>query len=315
VKSERNDNKSVAVILSTYNGAKYLRQQIDSILHQTYENITLFIRDDGSKDDTLNIICEYLENEYSVKIVLIEDGLGNVGFGESFCRIIAAATGYDYYAFCDQDDYWLENKIELAVEEMSKYDRDEYLLWTANYFVTDEKLEKRRLANQESPLLKLNLYNHCFHGLISGFSIVINNKLKEVAFGQNDYYPAYHDRWVVLIVLALKGKLLYSEEPLVFYRRYDGVTSSTEQPVLRKLIWRIKNVIKGSYLQDIRDSLTRFYAVHKHELTDEQSSRFFEIFTGTNFGCYLRRIFFPHQLRRTVVDEILLRVLFVFNKY
>ena len=94
-------DKKVNVLLSAYNGEKYIREQIESILEQSYKNIEIYVRDDGSKDGTLTILKEYEERG----LIHLEAGK-NVGFVKSFEWLIANGGEADYYAFSDQDDFW-----------------------------------------------------------------------------------------------------------------------------------------------------------------------------------------------------------------
>ena len=110
-------DKKVAVLISTYNGKKYLKEQLDSILNQTYPNIEIVIRDDGSTDSTLELVKEYQEKHSNIRL---KEGT-NIGFIKSFFKLLEMADA-DYYAYCDQDDIWLENKIELAVNALNQAD-------------------------------------------------------------------------------------------------------------------------------------------------------------------------------------------------
>ena len=109
--------KKVAVIMSTYNGEKFIREQLDSILNQSYKNIELIVRDDGSKDKTVEIVKEYQAKHKNIKLF---EGQ-NLGFVKSFFELLKLAEA-DYYAYADQDDIWIENKIELAVNSLNKLD-------------------------------------------------------------------------------------------------------------------------------------------------------------------------------------------------
>ena len=100
----------VAILMSTYNGERYLREQIDSLLNQTYKDWKLYIRDDKSTDGTVSIIEGYVR-VYPDQIVYKSDGFGNLGAGCSFMQLLSSIDS-DYYMFCDQDDVWMEDKIE-----------------------------------------------------------------------------------------------------------------------------------------------------------------------------------------------------------
>ena len=110
----------VVILLSTYNGEKYLKEQLDSLLNQTYKNIDIYIRDDGSKDETVNIIKKY-QNEYDN--IHLEEGK-NLGFIKSFFELLKNGDeNVDIYSYCDQDDIWEEDKIERAVKFINKEEK------------------------------------------------------------------------------------------------------------------------------------------------------------------------------------------------
>ena len=99
----------VDILMATYNGGKYIAEQIDSILNQNYNDWKLYIRDDGSKDNTVNIVKEYIE-KYPDKIILIEDGRRNLGPKLNFGELLKISKS-EYCMFCDHDDVWMEDKV------------------------------------------------------------------------------------------------------------------------------------------------------------------------------------------------------------
>ena len=105
-----NNKNTVTVFMSTYNGEKYLEQQIESILHQEHVKVKLFIRDDGSKDNTIKILRKY--SKLSNIHVIYGD---NIGYAKSFLKIIENNEYTSYYSFSDQDDIWLPNKLHEAI--------------------------------------------------------------------------------------------------------------------------------------------------------------------------------------------------------
>ena len=110
-------DSKIEILMATYNGEKYIREQIDSIISQTYSNWTLLIRDDVSKDDTVKIIKEYEKKDKRIK--LLEDNKGNLGFVKNFEELLKNSSE-DFIMFSDQDDYWLEDKIEKYINELKK---------------------------------------------------------------------------------------------------------------------------------------------------------------------------------------------------
>ena len=113
-------NPKIEILMATYNGEKYIGEQINSIINQTYTNWNLLIRDDGSKDKTLNIIKKY--EKMDNRIILIRDNKDNLGFVKNFEELLKKSRT-EFVMFSDQDDYWLENKIEKYVEVIEKLDK------------------------------------------------------------------------------------------------------------------------------------------------------------------------------------------------
>lgn len=122
------NSKKVVILMSTYNGEKYIEEQLESLLNQTYSDIKIFIRDDGSKDRTKEIIKQFLQK--SKNIFLIEGE--NIGFINSFFELLNISDTADYYAYCDQDDVWMEDKIERAVKFLEKSDSNKPVLYFSN---------------------------------------------------------------------------------------------------------------------------------------------------------------------------------------
>lgn len=110
-----NDTSNIAILLSTYNGEKFIKKQIDSLIAQTFSNWKLYIRDDGSTDKTISIIEEICESDN--RIFLYKET--NIGVKASFLSLLSRVEA-DYYFFCDQDDFWYDNKIEKTLEYASK---------------------------------------------------------------------------------------------------------------------------------------------------------------------------------------------------
>lgn len=125
--------RNILVLMSTYNGEKYLKEQIDSILAQKNVEVTIRVRDDGSTDGTIRILEEYQKcgklNWYSST---------NMGPAKSFLDLVYnAPLKYDYYAFCDQDDYWKEDKLYKAIERLEHFD-DKPALYHCELEIVDE---------------------------------------------------------------------------------------------------------------------------------------------------------------------------------
>lgn len=204
----------VTVIMSTYNGEKYIREQIESILNQKHCDIKLYIRDDGSKDKTVNIIQEYTNDG---KILLVQGE--NVGAKDSFMKAIQEAPEAEYYALADQDDLWDEKKIFSAVRKIKEHeDVEKPVLYHSAL----------NLADKDGKVYaKVGTYNNIgfLNGetrAVTGCTVVFNYKLMELL---KLYFPKtypMHDAWIHNLCLAVNGKVVYDENSYIKYRQHDN---------------------------------------------------------------------------------------------
>ena len=220
--------KKVLVLLSTYNGEKYLREQLDSVLSQEGVDVSLQIRDDGSKDGTLNILKEYSEKDN----VNYYEGV-NCGPSESFHDLLKHAQGYDYYAFCDQDDVWIKDKLAKAVVCLDKLDHLTPNLYCSNLNVVDENLRFCRICHVE----KYNLNNR-YQGLIELFAVgcteVFNQKAVDLTLQYWSNKCLMHDSWIFMICNFL-GKVIYDDSPHINYRQHGGNVIGAEKNLIGKV--------------------------------------------------------------------------------
>lgn len=208
--------------MSTYNGERYLREQIDSLLDQTYKEWKLYVRDDGSKDGTVSIIKGY-ERKYPDKIVLLEDEFGNLGPGCSFMQLLSVVKS-DYYMFCDQDDVWLSEKISVTMKKMQELEStndDIPVLVYSDLQCVDEKLNLFPYTKWEyehsDPSKIHNIYDLLANNQqVSGCTMMLNNISKEKVLPYKE--GLMHDRWISLILYQIGGRISYISHPLILYR-------------------------------------------------------------------------------------------------
>ena len=157
--------KKVQILMSTYNGQTYLRKQIESILRQTYQNIELVIRDDGSKDETVSILREYEQQFKNIRVIYGK----NVGVNNSFFLLLEQCNA-DYIAFADQDDIWLPEKIQSAVEKLDKYNVP--AVYTCNKILIDGNDYITKKNNNRD--MKPSFSNALVENICTGCTIVMN---------------------------------------------------------------------------------------------------------------------------------------------
>ena len=195
------DQPTIAVLLATYNGAKYLKQQLDSILSQTYQNFKIYISDDYSDDHTLKIIQEY-QQKYPTKIFYTINEK-NIGFVKNFEKLLKRAIE-EYIAFSDQDDIWLENKLEFQMQEMLKLEK-EYenvaCMVHSDLDIIDEEGKIKRESYFQYRSYKLKLSKDLGHILgpcgVMGNTMLFNHKLKKIVLPFPNQLDT-HDYWLAV---------------------------------------------------------------------------------------------------------------------
>lgn len=211
--------------MATYNGQKYLREQIDSILTQSNHNWQLLIRDDGSGDNTASIIEDYVVG-YPDKIRLIKDKKGHLGASLNFAMLLEYADT-DYIMFSDQDDVWLPNKIELTLNAMKAAEQcypDKPLLVHTDLKIIDS--DSNIIADSMWGYQKLfpeignNLNKIVAHNVVTGCAMMINRKAKEMSL-PIPKEAVMHDWWIAIKV-AKYGKIASVPTPSILYRRHPG---------------------------------------------------------------------------------------------
>ncbi len=213
--------KTVAVLMSTYNGEKYLREQIDSILAQAGVAASLFVRDDGSSDDTEQILAEYAEKDARVHYEMCE----NVGVGNSFMNLLySAPEAFDYYAFSDQDDIWLPEKLSEAIETLEESGA---LLYASNQECVDKDGNSLGLRYAEGREIFLSPVQIMERNMISGCTMVFGKNFRDILTSE-DHRPTegllrnrIHDVWLAAAA-ATCGKIEYDGRAFIQYRQHEN---------------------------------------------------------------------------------------------
>ena len=211
--------QKVVILMSTYNGERYIVEQIDSILLQTYENIELIVRDDGSTDSTLNILESYAKKG---KLTWYQGE--NIGPANSFMELVSKSPEADFYSFADQDDYWLPEKIEVAVKGLNQHSWQECpLLYCSNIEFVGEDLE-----HIPAPNIHLNRYKDkervklaeaLIRVISPGCTYVFNKKVRDVLCMYEWNMVCMHDALVFRCIAAL-GEVIYDATPHMKYRQH-----------------------------------------------------------------------------------------------
>lgn len=219
---EENRTDRVAILLATYNGGRYLEEQLRSLYSQTYKDWTLYVHDDGSVDNTLDIVRQYQMRHPNI---IIMDSPPAGGAKANFLSM-AQRVDADYYFFCDQDDVWLDKKIELSLNAVKSVEAEEpdipvaafcdlYVVDSRLNVVSDSFLKYEGIYPQFlRTLSELGACNLC-----PGCSMVFNRRARDVVVFPADK-ATMHDAWVVLCTAKYGGRLKWIDKPLVKYRQH-----------------------------------------------------------------------------------------------
>lgn len=232
------DKKKVLVLLSTYNGQTYLNEQIDSILNQkTSHQVDLMVRDDGSTDGTIEILKEY-ERKMPLRVKVCYEK--NIGYLDSFFELIKKAEGYDYYALSDQDDVWLEEKIDVAVAQCEACSYEGPLLYGSSSFLVNDHLEV--MGETQKNLKGITWDNLLIQNIFPGHSQVFNDSLCQILKADIDCSRIYvHDFWITYMAL-LFGKVIFDNQSHTLYRQHGTNTVGFGKNSIEWICERLKRI-------------------------------------------------------------------------
>ncbi len=242
------NTKLVSIVVTTYNGERFLKAQLDSIIAQTYQPIEIIVVDDGSTDNTLNILNEYAAHHKNVSVIKNEQ---NLGYVKNFEKGFSLAKG-DYIAPCDQDDVWLPTKIDVLVNHIG----DDAIAYCDSEFIdgAGQTLNKKMsdtktLTDFDSPLMYIEA------GISAlGHAMLIK---KEVVFAAMPFPTLFsHDNWLGFVA-TFSSKVKFVDEVLVQYRRHDANLTNALHKKDRKK--NIHQKTKQERLENAYQRLTALY--------------------------------------------------------
>lgn len=226
----------VAVLMSTYNGGAYLKEQIDSILAQTYSDFVLYIRDDGSTDNTKKVIEEYSDSR-----IRFEQG-ENLGPAGSFFALLNRALDAEYIFFSDQDDVWYSDKLEKMLDEIKKYEKVPTMVFS-DFAMIDSlgNITAQSYADYASLQVtsgKVSANKIIAQPYVFGCASVINRALADMVLTP-PVGIEMHDCWISLVA-ASAGNLIYMPCQTISHRFHsNNATGKSGQDTLGARIKRI----------------------------------------------------------------------------
>ncbi len=247
----------IAILLATYNSEHYLKQQVDSILNQSYENFVCYFHDDGSLDSTQEIIDDYCE-AYPERMKKLEYPAQG-GAKKNFMSMLNYVEE-KYVMFCDHDDYWLPNKIEKSIEAIKKIESKAH---KAVLVFSDLKVVNEDLSVIHESFMKYSGINPnktmykdlLIHSIIPGCSLIMNREVYTIARKcHNPSNIKMHDNWCALIASAL-GEVAFLNESLILYRQHGNneLGAIERRSFLQKVLFNIKKVLQTDFIHEKKE--------------------------------------------------------------
>lgn len=257
----------IAILMATFNGEKYLKEQLESIINQTNKNFDLFVRDDGSTDNTVSILNEYNNNYTNIHLIKkINDTKGQLANFSNLYKYVTKLNKYDYIMFSDQDDIWMPDKISNSINEIKPYYNNPTLLYT-NYMNYDQNTGKKTIAYPKH-------YDEDFEAIfvqnwLMGCTMVLNRKIIDL-INEIPVDVDNHDYWVALVA-ALHNNIVYLEKITMIHRLHNyNVTTRASKKGFRRKIKRTFTIL---FNKKYRISKIKMWKNVQHELSVRYSSK------------------------------------------
>ena len=250
------DKDRVAIILCTYNGDKFLEQQLETIKLQTYQEYDLFISDDGSSDSTLKIVNEFKDENPLINSFILKGP--KKGFAQNFISTLKkilsiSERSYLYYAFCDQDDIWDIKKLEIAVKKLKEFS----FCSPALYCSRTKYINSNGKDIGYSPLFKKepSFNNALVQSIAGGNTMLFNHALYEylvrVDINKN---IVSHDWLAYLICMSANGMVFYDTNSYISYRQHEANIVGSNNNIMQ-VYKRIKLMLNGNFTKWINSNL------------------------------------------------------------
>lgn len=244
------NTQPIAILMATYNGEEYLQEQLDSLYKQTCLQFTLYVHDDGSKDQTLAILKHSAECHENM--VVLEYSGGN-GAKDNFLGMMQRVES-QYYMFCDQDDVWLREKVEISTNTLKEVEKDfaeEGLTEVPAMVFSDLKVVDSSLNEISSSFWKfagirpdcIRNFNELAAGfLTTGCTMMFNRAARDATLQHGAQAASMHDAWVTACTMKHEGIVRAIAQPLVLYRQHDNNTFGAQDHSKKSIMSRFTHI-------------------------------------------------------------------------
>lgn len=258
--------RRILVLMSTYNGGKYLREQVDSIIKQEGVYLTLLIRDDGSSDDTDAIVKEVVQKNNSIKYVKAS----NVGAAHSFYELMKMAgkriEDYDFFAFSDQDDIWLPEKLYQASLKIQDLPQDAPALYFSNLYITRGDYSQRSLMYESAP--PINKSHLMVENFAAGCTIMFNKMALTTFLKLPVNNLIMHDKRLIHMCMLL-GNIIYDSNAYICYRQHEDNVIGANYYFKQRINSKLRSLKNFWKQHDREEEAKEVLAAYGELMTDE----------------------------------------------
>lgn len=301
----------VAVLLSTYNGEEYIEELLESLCFQCFKSFTLFVRDDCSSDNTLRIINQY-KDKLDINFIFSDENLGVAS--SFFCLLDVAGNDFDYYAFADQDDVWLPEKIDRAVSKLDLMPSENALLYCSRLEYVDKNLihlSWSRVPNN------IDFGNALVENIATGCTVVINNAARNLTLSKLPQNCLMHDWWLYLVI-ACYGTVYWDDYSGIKYRQHGSNVVGAATTFLSDIQRRVDRFLKDDKngLFRLSDQAAAFFSLFCSDLPNDKLDVLYSIIRGKT--SFIERFKLASSFaiwRQRPFDNVLMRLMILINCY
>ncbi|MGG4126626.1 glycosyltransferase family 2 protein [Paenibacillus illinoisensis] len=306
----------VLIMMSTYNGERYINEQMDSLMAQVQVETQIYIRDDGSTDITMEKLRPYAE-AYPDRIHIRSEH--NLGVIRSFFELMRSSPStFDYYAFCDQDDVWEQDKLIRAITLLETMNSSIPLLYCSSTQMVDQHLNPIGVW-PKVPQKQLTFHNALVENSCVGCTMVMN----DITFNQirgslpSDFNEVImHDWWIYLYVCTF-GEVIFDEHPAIMYRQHQGnVLGGSRDGVIQKWRKRLDRFMNGNNHFILSRQARKFLTTYEDYLTRTQIEEMRNLLRIVNENV-IHRLWYACKTpfhRQSLLDNVVLKFVIIAGK-
>jgi len=305
------NNKKIAILICTYNGARFLKEQLDSFIEQSHQNWVIYVSDDGSTDETLDILKSYQLRLNPERLVILHGP--RQGFAKNFLSLVKNPTvAADYFCFSDQDDIWFKDKLTRSLDLLLELGNTPALYCSRTALVNSDL----KPIGYSPLFLRTPCFENALVQSIAGANtMLINTAARALILQVADDAPVVaHDWLAYLLVTGCGGQVIYDPRPSLHYRQHEGNLIGANAN-LKNQILRLRKMLTGRFSQWSTQNLSILNAV-RDQLTD-RNRHILKLFETARHGNLFSRIYWMRKSgvhRQTLRGNISLIVATLMNK-